>query len=107
ATLSPKFLTGLLRETIGFKGVIITDDLGMGAIAQNYGFEDALIRAVNAGADILLLANNSSQPYDAHLAERAARILTAAVRDGRILPERIHQSYQRVIELKRRYRIIH
>lgn len=105
ATLSPKFLKGLLRDTVGFKGIIITDDLGMGAIAQNYVFEDALIRAVNAGADILLLANNSPEPYDEELPAKAARILIKAVNDGRLLPERIHQSYRAIMELKKQYGI--
>ncbi|MBI1745088.1 MAG: glycoside hydrolase family 3 protein [Acidobacteria bacterium] len=106
ATLSPKFLNDLLRVKIGFKGVIITDDLGMGAITQNYGLADALIRAVNAGADILLLANNSPQPYDADLPARAARILADAVGDGRIRAARIHESYQRIMELKQRFHIM-
>ena len=54
-TLSHKILTGLMREDMGFKGVIVTDAMNMGAIADHFGPVDAAIRAVKAGADILLM----------------------------------------------------
>ena len=57
-TLSHKVLTGLLRERLGYDGVIITDDLEMGAIVDNFSAKEAAVRAVKAGADILLISHD-------------------------------------------------
>jgi beta-N-acetylhexosaminidase len=105
ATLSDKFLKGILRQEVKFNGVIITDDMGMGAITQHYGFEEALVRAVNAGADILLLANNGTT-YDEKIAERAANALIEAVAKGKIPAARIRESYHRIITLKKQYNLL-
>ena len=101
ATLSQKILTGILRDELKFDGVIITDDMGMGAIAQHYGFEHALELAINAGADILALANNSAT-FDENIATRAFTAIQQLVRDGKVSRARIEQSYQRVMRLKSR-----
>ncbi len=105
ATLSSAFLDSLLRKRLGFEGVIISDDLQMGAIGRNYGFEQALILAVNAGCDILAIANNGDR-YDEQAAHKAHRILVRAVERGEIPRSRIDASYLRIIRLKRRYGII-
>jgi beta-N-acetylhexosaminidase len=101
ATLSQKILTGILRDELKFDGVIITDDMGMGAIVQHYGFEHALALALNAGADILALANNSAT-FDENVATRAFAAIKQLVNDGKISRARIEQSYQRVMRLKSR-----
>lgn len=106
ATLSPKFIQDILRKQIRFDGVVISDDMQMDAIARYYGFEDAIIRAINAGCDILLLSNNGKATYDPQLAEKAKNAIITAVREGKISEERINQSYQRIINLKKKFQII-
>ncbi len=99
ATMSRKILTGILREEIGFRGVIITDDLAMGAMVDNYSLEQILVSAVNAGADMLCLSNNGDS-YDPEIVPRAIEIIAAAVEDGRIPRSRINASYLRIKKLK-------
>jgi len=100
ATLSPKFLQDILREGIGFKGVIISDDMQMGAITSNYGFEEAIILAVNAGCDILIVSNNGSTGYDEDMPYKVRDVIYNAVKNGKIYRERIVESYNRINLLK-------
>lgn len=97
ASLSPRIITGLLREELGFQGVVMTDDMNMAAITDNYGPGPAAVLAVEAGVDILLIAGP--------LATQQAMIdaVTAAVRDGRLSEERINQSVERILALKAKY----
>jgi beta-N-acetylhexosaminidase len=99
ATLSPKFIQNILRDELGFDGVVFSDDMQMGAIVDNYGFEDAIIRAINAGCDILIFSNNGTN-YDETVPYRARDIILKAVSDGRIAKDRINQAYGRIMELK-------
>ncbi|GAB7081601.1 glycoside hydrolase family 3 protein [Megalodesulfovibrio paquesii] len=99
ATLSPKVLQGMLRKDLGFKGVIVSDDLQMAAIARQYGLRETIRLAVLAGVDILLFGNNLQ--YDAALAQRVHALLLELVTSGAIPRERIHESYQRIMLLKR------
>ena len=100
ATLSEKTLNGLLRRTMGFSGVVITDDLQMKAITARYDLETVIGRAILAGADILLFANNSV--YEEDIAARAAATILALVEKGVISRERIDESYRRIMKLKER-----
>ncbi len=100
ATLSRAAVDGILRRELGFDGVVFSDDMQMKAIAANFGFEEAILLAVEAGVDVLTFANNSV--FDPGVAASAAEILTRAVRDGRIPSERIRRSYDRVMALKSR-----
>lgn len=106
ATMSKSFLEAILREQIGFEGVIISDDMQMGAIALNYGFEDALIRAVSAGCDMLLLSNNSKAEYDEKIAYKAVDVVFNAVKRGEISEQRIEQAFNRIFDLKQKYGIL-
>jgi len=101
STLSKPILTGILREQLGFTGVIITDDMGMKAITDNFGFAEAVVKAVQAGADMLALGNNLS--YDPAVAERTIDILVQAVAAGVISEQRIDESYARIMDLKKRW----
>jgi beta-N-acetylhexosaminidase len=100
ATLSRRTITGILRDEMGFDGVIITDDMQMGAISNYYEFEPAIEAAVNAGADIVAIANNSI--YDPNVADRAFNAIKAAVMARRIDERRIEESYERIVALKQR-----
>ena len=102
ATLSAPIITGLLREDLGFDGVVFSDDMQMGAIADNYGFADAVVRTVAAGVDIVAIGNNLA--YDPDSAARTIAILAAAVADGRLSQARIDASYRRILALKGKWR---
>ena len=102
ATLSKQTLTGLLRDKLHFKGVIVSDDMQMKAIADRYGLETAVQLAIEAGVDLLLFGNNTS--YDPAIASKAAEIIRSLLQKRIITPERIDQSYQRIMVLKNRYR---
>ena len=91
STLSPVILQDKLRKELGFKGVIITDGMEMGAITREYTSEQAAILAIQAGADILLGTREYPKVFDAVL---------KAVQDGTIPESRIDQSVRRILKLK-------
>jgi len=91
STVSPKILQGLLREELGFKGLIVTDAMNMAGITQEFGNGEAAVRAIEAGADVLLA------PPDPEVAIRA---VVAAVGQGLISRQRIDESTLRVLEAK-------
>ncbi|MGP4025320.1 glycoside hydrolase family 3 protein [Actinomadura sp. 3N407] len=99
ATLSPKVLTGLLREEMGFDGLIVTDAMDMDAIDENWGTRDATVMAVRAGADVIM----STGDYTAHT--EAVDALADAVRDGELTEARVDASVRRVLALKCGYRV--
>lgn len=101
ATLSQPIITGILREQLGFDGVVFSDDMQMNAIAANYGFEEAIVGAVRAGVDVIAVGNNLD--FDPGIAPRMLDILTAAVVDGRLSEARIDASYRRILALKARW----
>jgi len=102
ATLSYSTITGILRQQLGWDGVVITDDMGMGAITQYYGFEQALQLSIEAGADILAYAINSAAGFDPTIPARAFVEIKRLVQQGIIPESRIEQSYQRIMQLKAR-----
>lgn len=91
-TLSPTILTGILRDSLGFRGLITTDALDMGAIAKEIGADEAVIRAFEAGSDLLLMPASPGGAIDA---------MTAAVTSGRIPMARLDASVRKVLEFKR------
>ena len=98
STLSRAVLTGLLRQRLGFEGVIVSDDMQMRAIADHYGQAEALLLAVEAGVDVLVFGNNLD--YDPEIVPKAIDILVKAVEDGRLSPERIEASHDRILAAK-------
>ena len=91
ALFSSKIVTELLREELGFDGVVITDSLKMQAMTDHYGSGDIAVKAVQAGVDLLL------SPQDL---EEAAAALVLAVEDGAISQERLDESVLRILRLK-------
>lgn len=100
ATLSRKVLTGMLRERLGYDGVIVSDDMQMGAITEHYGMREAMKLAVNAGVDVLLFGNNLA--HDASIAQQAHGILMDLVSSGEIHQARIEEAYRHILQAKQR-----
>ena len=97
ASLSHRVVTSLLREEMGFDGVVCTDDLTMGAVSNTYGMGEAAVLAVEAGCDLLLVCHGA----DNLTAARDA--LLEAVDSGRISQERLDESVKRILSLKAEY----
>lgn len=94
ATLSPAVVNGLLRKELGFEGMVVTDDLTMGAISNTYSIGEAAVLAVEAGCDLLLVchrAENLTAAYEA---------LLSAVSEGKITGERLDESVRRILRVK-------
>lgn len=99
ATLSKNIITNLLREKLNFNGVVITDDMTMGAIVNNYDIGDAAVKSINAGADIILVC---------HRYENINKVINSiknAVKNNVISEKRIDESLYRILSLKRKYKL--
>ncbi|MFC4546478.1 beta-N-acetylhexosaminidase [Paenactinomyces guangxiensis] len=94
ATLSKNVLISLLRKELGYQGVIITDDLEMGAIAKNFGTPVAAVRAIQAGADMVLICHSQSKQ------EKSIEAVKQAVEKGILTEKRIDESVRRILKLK-------
>jgi len=90
ASISPSIVSKLLRQELGYKHLVVTDDLEMGAIAKHCEIEDAVVRAFLAGEDMLLICATPET------IRRGYRALLAAARDGRVNEKRIHTSLKRI-----------
>jgi beta-glucosidase-like glycosyl hydrolase len=101
ATLSRQVMTGLLRDTLGFKGLALSDDMGaMKAITDNYAPGDAAVRAVKAGVDLMILSAEVGR-------QRQARDgLLAAVKSGEISRDRLDQAVRNVLTVKARFGLL-
>ena len=93
ATLSKTILTEKLRKKLGFEGLIVTDALVMGGVANFASSEEVAIRAVEAGADILLMPDDP---------EKAINAIYAGIQSGRLTPERIEASVKRIWQAKQK-----
>ncbi len=96
ATVSKKILTGLLREEMGFQGVVISDGMEMKAVMDLYGIEEATLRAINAGCDMALICHSAEQ------ASSTAEYLMRALEDGRLKPETLEDRARRLSEWKQK-----
>jgi beta-N-acetylhexosaminidase len=100
ASLSPKWIDGVLRGQLGFKGVVISDDLEMGAIRKIYDLHDTIVQAVKAGTDVLLFSNTAAP--SGGLATKVRSILVAEAESDPAFRARIEASYARIVALKAR-----
>lgn len=94
ATLSPRVLTGLLRDSLAYRGVLITDAMDMIGVLRQFGASEAARRAVSAGADVLLMPSDVPGTIDA---------VVAGVQEGRYREDRIDASVRRLLDMKRRF----
>jgi beta-N-acetylhexosaminidase len=91
ATLSPAVMTGILRDSLGFNGLVVTDALTMGAIIQKYGVGETVVKAFLAGSDLLLIPADPAEAIEA---------MANAVESGRIPTERLDLSVHKMLALK-------
>lgn len=98
-TLSNRILDSLLRRSMGYDGVVFSDDMQMHAISKQYGLEESIKLAINAGIDILCFSNNI-QNTDQRNVEVVHGVIKKLVTTGEIKKERIDQSYRRIMKLK-------
>lgn len=101
ASLSKTIIDTILRQQLGYNGVVAVDDMNMGAISEYFEYEDALEKAVNAGVDMIIIGNNSSH-YRPRLPEVTIVTLLDLVEKGKISRQRIEQAYRRIETLKKR-----
>lgn len=97
ASMSKEIISNLLREEMGFEGVVLTDDMTMGAVINNYDIAEAAVKSINSGADIVLVCHgydNENKVYD---------YLLNAINTGIISEERLNESVYRILKLKMKY----
>ncbi len=99
STLSKPILTGMLRNDLGFKGVIFSDDMQMRAISDHYGLENAILMAVNAGIDVLMFSGNIPGTETPTI-ERVFSTFNKLIEDGKISEKRLLESYERIQAVK-------
>ena len=100
SSLSTRWIDGVLRDELGFDGVVISDDLEMGAIREHFSLEDTVVKAVRAGMDILLFSNTAD--YRPGLTQDVLDILVREAAADPSFAARIEESYQRIVALKAR-----
>ena len=91
ASLSQMMVSNVLREQLGYQGIVITDAMNMGAVTGNYTADQAAVMAVNAGVDMILMPQDYETAYNG---------LLQAVQDGTISEERIDESVERIVKVK-------
>lgn len=99
ASLSKVLITEQLRGSLGFKGVVVSDDMTMGAISKKFGMGEAAVLTIKAGGDIVMVA---------HEYENVAKVLDAlkqSIQSGELTEERIDESVSRILELKNKYKL--
>ncbi len=99
ASMSKAIMTDLLRNKLSFNGVIITDDMTMGSITEHFDIGKAAVESVKAGSDIILVGHNYNNVV------KIIASLKRAVQNGEISEQRLNESTERIIQLKRKYNI--
>lgn len=91
SSVSKEVITNMLKEELGYKGIVITDSFSMGAITENYTPEEAAVMAVDAGVDMILMPSDIAKTHDA---------IVNAVKEGKITEERINDSVRKILTTK-------
>jgi len=100
-TLSRKIMTGILRDSLGYQGVIFSDDMQMHAIEKHFGLENAITLAIDAGVDVFIFSNNI-QNSEEQTVGKVLGIIRKLIEEGKISRDRIDESYDRIMKLKSR-----
>jgi beta-N-acetylhexosaminidase len=100
ASLSKIFLTDILRNKLGFDGVIFSDDFKMKAIEAQWSLEETLVQAINSGTDVLIYSNNLGE-YNPKFVSEAVALIKKNIENGKISEDRINESYLRIMKLKK------
>lgn len=100
ATLSHRMLTDILRGELGFKGIIVTDDMQMKAITKRYGLKQALQLAINAGANMFVFGNQLE--YDPSIAKKVIILVKQLIQEGKVDERAIDESYNKIILVKQK-----
>jgi beta-N-acetylhexosaminidase len=98
ATLSQATVTGILRNRLGYDGLVLSDDMQMGAIRDAFGYEDAVRLAINAGIDVLTIANQ--QVFEVGIVATTIDLVERLVGEGKISADRIDASWRRIAAFK-------
>lgn len=99
ASISERIITDVLREQLGYEGIIITDDMTMKAILNNLEIGESAVSAVKAGNDIVLVAHNYSN------VKKTVDAILKAIEDGEITEQRIDESVKRILSIKKKYNL--
>lgn len=99
ASISGRIITDVLREQLGYEGIIITDDMTMKAILNNLEIGESAVSAVKAGNDIVLVAHNYAN------VKKAIDSIIKAIEDGEITEQRIDESVKRILSIKKKYNL--
>ncbi|MFN8790532.1 MAG: glycoside hydrolase family 3 protein [Bdellovibrionales bacterium] len=103
ASMSKKIITDLLRDKMKYNGIIVTDDLQMAAIRDNYSFEDSALRPLKAGSDVLIFGNMLR--YEEDVVPRVIELVTKAVERNELSLDQLRKSYLRIQAIKKRLRL--
>lgn len=106
ATLSKKILTNILREELGFNGVICTDALDMKAISDNFSESQAVIESLNAGADLLCHPISVTGKDDIKRLENLYKQIEKTIENGTLLEEQLNNAVLRIVQLKKNYGLL-
>ena len=106
ATLSDDIITGIVRQKFGYKGVVVTDAMGMDAIAKNFGESEAAVMAIKAGVDIVLMPANLRSQADLAKLDKIIEDIEQAVKRGEIAENRLNESVKRILTLKEKRGIL-
>lgn len=101
SSLSKSMLDTLLKDKLGYAGLVTTDDLQMRALSDHYNLKEILVLAINAGSDMVIFGNNLLPEYIS--GQRIISILLEAIDEGLLTEERINQSYDRIIAAKNQH----
>ena len=100
SSLSPNWISGVLRKQLAYDGVVISDDMEMAAIRNNFSLKETVIRAISAGTDILLFSNTAN--YRISLADEVRSIIIAEAKRNPNFRVQVEASYKRIVALKKR-----
>ncbi|MCG8568600.1 MAG: glycoside hydrolase family 3 [Spirochaetes bacterium] len=98
ATLSKKVVTGMLMNDLGYKGLIITDDINMAALTNNYELEEIVLKSIEAGNDLIICSKFINT-------QKITEIIYGYVKDGTLTQERIEESVKKILKYKNKYKL--